>query len=396
MTASRARRKPVPTTPERKVSGRIGALCLIVLAAAAASGWRHAQRTAAAPVLAQAPWQPFSQKSCAECHAEITDSFIHAPHANTLHRGSEPEILSRFAGRKHVDGKTGIEFHYENREGGLWLSTPSYGRDVPIDWIFGSGTHAQTPLITWTGAAGGTIPIEHRVSWYPGDRLERTLGSEDVPAHDAGISCLGRQYSPAEAATCFGCHSTQVPVTENLKIRFDALVPNIGCVRCHWQGAEHALGMKSGEAAGIEHLSQLPPLEAVNRCGECHRRANEQEPHLIDPEEKAIVRFAPVGLVQSPCFLRQQDVELDPGKPARLDCATCHNPHAPPQRDWQAYVAACLQCHDQARHRALDCPVAKRSDDCLPCHMPKVAMNPWLSFTDHWIRAQPNWKKNGD
>jgi hypothetical protein len=108
----------------------------------------------------------------------------------------------------------------------------------------------------------------------------------------------------------------------------------------------------------------------------------------ITPDDRTIVRFAPVGLVQSPCFLRQDEVRLDSGTPARLDCATCHDPHRPSSRDPQAHIAVCLNCHDEARGRAADCSVAVRGDNCLACHMPPVAMNEHLHFTDHWIRVR--------
>ncbi len=323
---------------------------------------------------------------CAECHAEIVASFASAPHGRTLHRGDEPEILARFAGRsfQFPGSSTRIEFHAD--AGKLSLTSSTFAQSLPVDWIFGSGTHAQTPLILWNDARGQTSAIEHSVSWYAGGQIAATLGMDGLKA-SVGGEALGRHWGTAETANCFGCHATYVPAQEG-QIDFDHLQPNIGCVRCHFDAATHARGMAGGaETKPIERFAALTPAESVFRCGECHRRAGELGGEL-KADDPTIVRFASVGLPQSPCFQRQAEVTLANGKPARLDCTTCHDPHRPTEQDWRNHTRVCLECHDSAQGRAIDCTHAPRTENCLKCHMPAVPSNDFLNFTDHWIRVR--------
>lgn len=323
--------------------------------------------------------------SCAECHAEITDAFLLAPHARTLHSASDPEIRAAFDGRTFRRADTGAEYRYSRQGGRLLLSTTAYARDLPIDWVFGSGTHARTPLLTWIDAEGNTAGIEHSVSWYADGELGVTFGQDPVQ-ESSGVHAIGHPRTPAEVINCFGCHSTFVPV-QGQRIDLSGIEPGVGCARCHWNSADHVREINGGIETTIERFSQLTPADAVDRCGECHRRADEME-GPITSDNRTIIRFAPVGLVQSACFRQQDEVELDDGTLARLDCTTCHDPHRPTDRDWHGHTAVCLTCHDAGRERARDCSVAAREDNCLECHMPKVPMNEHLAFTDHWIRIR--------
>lgn len=326
-----------------------------------------------------------AERRCAECHADIADAYRSAPHARTLVRAADKAAASQFAGRSFHRDDSGVDFHYKLRDGLLFVSSPAYARDLPIDWMFGSGTHARTPLITWTDDTGGTSAVEHGVSWYPGGKLGVTPGMEEIK-DSVGIQAVGHLRPSAEAINCFGCHCTFVP-TDGGRILFDQIEPGVGCARCHWNTQQHVREMDRGLPSTIERFSQLPPQEAVDRCGECHRRADEMG-GPIEPEDQTIVRFASVGLVQSACFLRQSEVTRDDGQPARFDCASCHDPHRPTSRDWRTHAAVCLKCHDAAHNRAADCPAASRADNCLNCHMPQIPTNEHLHFTDHWIRVR--------
>ncbi|MFG0333871.1 MAG: multiheme c-type cytochrome [Maioricimonas sp. JB049] len=326
-----------------------------------------------------------SETRCAECHSDITDTFAATPHARTLRHTSEAGIAERFAGRSFTHPHTGARFSYQLEDGRLTVSTPAYARTLAIEWIFGSGTHAQTPLITWTDDEGRTQAIEHCVSWYPSGDLAATLGTEAL-TDASGIHALGHHRGPAQTMNCFGCHSRHVP-NEDGQIHFAHIQAGIGCARCHWDVEQHVLEMDRGDDATIERFSALTPRDAVDRCGECHRRAQDMG-GPIEPDDESIARFAPVGLVQSPCFLQQETVRLPSGEPARLDCTSCHDPHRPSSNDWRSYTQACHTCHDGAHHRASVCSSPRTEQNCLPCHMPKIPANEHLEFTDHWIRVR--------
>ena len=132
----------------------------------------------------------------------------------------------------------------------------------------------------------------------------------------------------------------------------------------------------------------MTPLESVNRCGECHRRADHLTPDELTPDNQLLIRFASVGLVQSACFLKQSTLSADQlpqGTRPRFDCVTCHDPHRPAESDSAFYVARCAACHNTA---ATKCSQQPSDSNCLPCHMPKVEVQPPLRFTDHWIRIR--------
>jgi predicted CXXCH cytochrome family protein len=63
-----------------------------------------------------------------------------------------------------------------------------------------------------------------------------------------------------------------------------------------------------------------------------------------------------------------------------LSCLTCHDPHSPLSRSAVDYDKRCSGCHKTTRRRSV---VAARS--CIECHMPQVAINLHLRFTNHWI-----------
>lgn len=386
-----------PTSPRPWSPRGLALFVVAALGLGALTTWRTSAVRSPQPAVFSARTPRGDQSRCAECHSDVIANYHLAPHAQTLHRATDAAVLDHFSGRSFHRADQGVDFHYRLQDGELRVATPAYPRELPLSWIFGSGTHAQTPLITWTDDEGRTTAIEHAVSWYPSNELGVTLGAETTE-DSTGVNALGRLWPAAETANCFGCHSTYVPRDNNGRILFAELQPNIGCARCHWNTQGHLRDVDRDQPTTIERLSELSPAEAVERCGECHRRASEMGGE-ITPDNRTIVRFAPVGLTQSPCFQKQREVTLSDGQAARLDCATCHNPHRPANRDWRFHVGVCLECHDAARGRAADCTVATREDNCLPCHMPAAPSNPHLHFTDHWIRVrrdQPPAKPDND
>jgi hypothetical protein len=372
-------------SPPASVTRLLAGVVLAGLAAlVGAAGW-HAREAVPAPAVVRPGAAAAVRDRCIDCHSEIVESFRSAPHHRTLHRASEPENVAKFAGRSFTRPETGVAYHYTVEEGRLWLSTPAYGRKLPIDWIFGSGSHAQTPLITLPDRDGRTSAIEHAVSWYPSGKLDATMGREKS-LETSGLGAVGRAWGPAETANCFGCHCSEVPLTDG-RLDETKIQLNLDCARCHRNTPAHVREIDAGTVTTNERLGALAPLEAVERCGECHRRAEDFE-GAIFPENPALARFAPVGLIQSPCFLRQSSVQLVDGSSARLDCTTCHDPHVGSIKP-NMVIVGCQNCHSGSTRGAVNCSASRTDSNCLPCHMPKVPLNSELSFTDHWIRVHP-------
>jgi hypothetical protein len=238
---------------------------------------------------------------------------------------------------------------------------------------------------------------------------------------EATLASHGEVSDAASTRRCFGCHVSGLPVSDG-RIDLNAMIPNIDCTRCHPGAARHA--RSGGEVNVTLDWAELSPLESINRCGECHRRADEFTPDELRPEFTHLVRFSPVGMAMSPCFASTQVRPRDgvgpkgqipfrigshpqhPLPPStdyfpRFDCVTCHDPHAVASKDPKHYNTSCLACHDFAadahsvgsdnriqKIKAGPCSVQPVDSSCISCHMPKVESGEGLFFTDHWIRVR--------
>ena len=306
-------------------------------------------------------------QTCAECHEEIVNDFLKSPHANTLARGED--FVHRYAGKIYSDADRHWEFGERN---GKLTAKCNSAREVVVDWIFGSGKHAQTPLSTFEGRSLDGLATECwelPVSWYPHHGLGMTLGN----APGGATHELGSHKDEMETRRCFECHSHNALIGNELNL--SGLSPGLHCGRCHNNLNLHVAS--SGEQP-VESWGALSPLESVRRCGECHRRADQMTQTELHPDNSLLIRFASVGLEQSKCFQNQAEI--------RFDCLSCHDPHRNSVLKTQKFVAVCLKCHSKPEQ--IHCSQAPQSGNCLKCHMPKVEVQEHLEFTDHWIRIR--------
>lgn len=321
---------------------------------------------------------------CAECHDEICESYAAAPHQDTLQRAASPDIQELFADRDV--NQWGDHFRFSAVADELHFAADRFPTDCRVDWVFGSGHHARTPVMLREGSQGETALVQLHVSWFADGALGVTPGSEDQGGR---LPSLGIDHTPAETRRCFGCHASHLDISAG-RIDFSRSVIGINCSRCHIQTDQHLAS--EGEVPTGVNWKSLSPLESINRCGECHRRADEFTADELLPTASHLARFAPVGLVQSPCFQKTHGPAADRERMSevatRLDCTTCHNPHQPAPSDPWFYVQSCLKCHRSTPRSAPDCSTQPMTSQCVACHMPKVPINEHLSFTDHWIRVR--------
>ena len=329
---------------------------------------RDPQEDAASPFVVQ--------HGCADCHEQIVADHGRSPHARTLSR-VEPATIEAFLLATRRDGLCG-DLGLEGSR--LVVNRPDTTAPAVITWVFGSGTHAQTPVSTWLDPEGNTVMLEHAISWYPPGQLGPTLGLSLLTADSPDGFC-GKLLNPEATRSCFGCHASRLPTVAG-RIDEAAIQAGVGCVRCHPQAAAHAQASHRGQTIPAGPVwKSLSPLESVRRCGECHRRDDQYRDEELQPDNELLIRFASVGLTQSSCFLSQTN--------HRLDCLTCHDPHQAAADAAALSVAQCLNCHQPAADHA-PCPKTETGSDCLACHMPSVGISPDLAFTDHWIRIPAN------
>ncbi|MCH9655119.1 MAG: hypothetical protein K0U89_14770 [Planctomycetes bacterium] len=341
----------------------------------------------------QSAEQPVRMKQCCECHEKVCHQFSKAPHLRTLRNATDADVINKFAGKEVTLKENGHTYSFYEDERALWVSCSGYPGPVRIEWVFGSGLHAITPVSLFPNEKGQSELLQHIVSWYPSGKLGITLGLNELAHSKSGIQALGEVSSHASTLNCFGCHTSYLGNVQG-EIQTSEMIPGVSCVRCHLNGEEHIKAVEQGaKDLKLTKWNQLTPLESINRCGECHRRFDQMEPDEIHPANDLLIRFAPIGMSQSPCFIKQGELKLPAGKSSRFDCTTCHDPHQQASRDPEFYRQICLNCHSNLQGHAAVCSKESMQSQCLKCHMPPVNVHDNLSFTDHWIRIREFDKK---
>ena len=371
----------------------VGLLCVVT--ACTIAGWQWLPRERRLPTAHfSGPIAPAANSRCADCHPSQVLSLSQAPHMQTLHRATATEIIAKFHGLNFRDPSSGeITDTFEFRDGQLWRKCSTYPAPIPLDWVFGSGRHAQTPVTVRESPQGKTELLEHRLSHYPGIGIDLTLGNVTTTRLAPGWHGLGTHMTSPDATDCFGCHTTWLPNNEG-KLDLNRLVVGVQCARCHLGGESHLAAVAAGQPdSKMERWRELSPLESIRRCGECHRRDDQLTPDELRPDNLLLVRFAPVGLSQSRCFLGQSESKELRGVSLRMDCTTCHDPHREAETDASYYTERCLTCHGIQSGQVSPCSSQTSSEQCLSCHMPKIEVQPHLRFTDHWIRVRRDPKK---
>jgi hypothetical protein len=325
------------------------------------------------PLLSHAAYT--GPEACRPCHPAEYATQSKSRHDNALHPSAETPLPSLLAGAP-IRERSGIVFNYKTDPNGL-LAILSNGREqieARLQWTFGSGAQAYTPV----GVRNGSY-FEHRVSFYtsvahPG----RTLGHPGEASRSLD-SALGLVQNPDTIYRCFNCHATGVKPGPDLS----AMRAGVTCERCHGPGSAHIKAVQSRRPRAEILASIIAPSlhtarESVLFCAQCHRSpsltASSKAPEVEDPLS---IRFQPVGLMASNCFL----------KSGTLACTTCHNPHRDASRDAGFYAAKCLDCHAaDTKTRSTNCGISKR-ENCIPCHMQRRSPAEFLTFTDHRIRV---------
>ena len=315
---------------------------------------------------------------CGECHIQEYESYLQSGHARTFWSTRNFPFRSRFDQLKFDDPERNTTFHYHATKSGIDVSVPGLfdGDQFPLQFAFGSGDHAITLVTLTPDGTGIPVGIEHRVSWFSNmDEADLTPGQSGLTVqHD--IEHFGRIIRGETLQQCFECHTTSCSIRGDNLID---LIPNVGCERCHSSSTLHAAAMDDTPESTITGFKERPwrTAEQIQICAECHRGVNNVKVSQIRRDNPKIVRYQPVGLVQSKCYIESQ----------RLLCSTCHDPHEhAAKRTTRDYELACLACHSSSP-QATRCSVSPNTG-CIACHMPPVELHPSVSFHDHWIRIR--------
>lgn len=324
-------------------------------------------------------------RRCVECHPKIAEEHGQHGHSQTFRRGGESDVAWLLDGASVFDEERNREFTYELSEDGLFVRLPSVfpDREFPLDYAFGSGLHAVTFLTLVPSERSEVVGVEHRISWITYFEDFRLTPGHERQQVTSELENFGTIKRDRELHNCLDCHTSAFRL-EGAQLA--EVVPNVGCESCHGPGRAHAEAAERREspvempfAAGTATASQQ-----IELCGECHRTQESIDPKRIRRDSRSIVRFQPVGLVQSECY-RKGD--------GRLGCLSCHSPHSSESTAVRAKtLQQCTSCH--SAEASAVCPIDSRQG-CIECHMPAVEIHPGLSFHDHWIRVRSGDENSG-
>ena len=228
----------------------------------------------------------------------------------------------------------------------------------PGDWAFGAGAQA----ITFLRRDDAEHYSELGLTWY-----RELNGFGATPGHQSAKDISFRLFdADARILRCFACHSTG-PLTLADDDRILPHEAGVRCEMCHGAGSLHAQ-----DPAGHHprNPGRLTATGINGFCAACHRFKLEDGEELTDLRDARNSRSEPLRLAASACFRNSS---------GRLNCLTCHSPHAALEHDAAVYDRACGRCHAAARHA-----VSIAGQSCSGCHMPAIRTGN-LVFRNHRI-----------
>jgi hypothetical protein len=344
---------------------------------------------------------PFAgSRACAECHPGEAAIASRSGHAHTLRASVRDELGRRLHGAVVTDPdwpEVAWSYAFRNQQLQITRSEAGSAEQWVVDYTFGSGAHAETFVSILD--AGIPSVFEHRLTFYTHrEALGITPGHETRPM-PPGLTPKGGQLPAAVARECFRCHATEISAADDRRLDFATMIPNVSCERCHGPGKAHIAAARQNP---LEPELSVPfgpghwtAETLISLCGSCHRHPSGSSPARISPDDPTLVRFQPVGILESACY-RKSD--------GALSCVTCHDPHARTSRDRLSYKRTCLSCHvsrteapprpdlvsnERASPRSAGrvCSVSP-DGDCVACHMPRIDVGQGILFSDHWIRRR--------
>jgi tetratricopeptide (TPR) repeat protein len=267
-------------------------------------------------------------------------------------------VEAQYVGTKACQACHSGRFETQSKTGhARALATAASGS--PGEWVFGAGTKA----ITYVSRVDRDWYVEHGLSYYTA-----TKSMAPTPGHSGEADMRYRTFDPeASVLRCFRCHSTG-EVKWGAGQSVEPSEPGVHCESCHGPGGAHIRA--SGAPGTIRNPKNLNAVELNDYCGSCHRKPPEAG-EANDWTNSWNTRHQPTYLNNAACFRKSN---------GKLSCLTCHDPHTPVSLAAAGYDRRCSACHRAVRHRT---QVSSRA--CVDCHMPQVAINTRLRFTNHWI-----------
>jgi photosynthetic reaction center cytochrome c subunit len=327
------------------------------------------------------PVEPAGANRCLFCHSSEVEGYSQSAMAHSLRRaGTEPDGIVNANG-------TRITMHSSST--GFWQKWENAGdtAEYHIDWVIGSGSHAQGYLLS----LGGHL-FQSPVAYYTSRQsYDLAPGYENQPDPD---------FTRPVPEECVLCHSgTALHVPDSLNQYRSPVFADEGitCERCHGPSERHLADPRPETIVNPAKLA-LPARDSV--CEQCHlfgvaRVANPGK-MLSDfvPGQALENTFTvyhdanPTGAFKVISQVEQLALSACARKSSgQLWCGTCHNPHGKLEQSVDFYRSRCLSCHTGSLSQSHP----PRDSNCVGCHMPRRRAKDGghSAFTDHRIQRRP-------
>ena len=316
--------------------------------------------------------------SCAGCHQNIYNNFIHTTHYRTSGPASEKNIKGSFEeGKNAVAFNVHDEVRMEKKDSGFYQVEYNDGRikrSEAFDIVIGSGKSGQTYLY-WSRDHLFQLPVSYFAV------IDKWANNPGYP----GRVIYGRPIT----SRCFECHSTYAQKKSSDNTAIEAFFKNqiifgVDCERCHGPGKEHVdfYVNNPGDTAGklIINPATFTRQQKLDMCALCHggRLNNKQPAFTFEPGNRLTDFFIyntvvsdaanidvhgnQYGLLaSSQCFMQ-----------SGLTCNSCHNTHKNEAGNIPLYSARCISCHNKehANFCTFNNEPGVLSGNCIDCHMP--------------------------
>jgi photosynthetic reaction center cytochrome c subunit len=324
---------------------------------------------------------------CVFCHQSEVEGYARSAMTHALRRANrnEPSGEVNLPNTKITATTNASGYHQQ-------LASLGESEDYTIDYVVGSGNHANGYLINLAGHL-----FQSPIAWYKSrNAYDLAPGYENMPNPD---------FTRPVGEGCVFCHSgTSLPVPDTLnQFRQPPFAAEaITCERCHGPVERHLADPRAGT---IVNPARLAPTARDSICEQCHLFGVVRVPNpgkqfsdflAGQPLEQTFSIYhnlLPPGTTAGTFKVISHVEQLAHSKCARssnqrLWCGTCHDPHNQPTEPVAYYREKCLSCHASDFGARLTSSHPAKDSDCISCHMPRrdAKDGGHTAFTDHRIQ----------
>jgi len=327
--------------------------------------------------------------SCAGCHKDVMDSYMHTSHANTsaaISAGSLSQMM-KTTNRSYQYNDSGI-VTAESRDGGFFQTFSLDGqvrRSAQMEIAIGSGKNAQSYAYWQSPGLLRQLPltyVSHGNAW----------------TNSPGFTRKTAFFDRVVLSRCLECHASFVNKTdvpggpEMVMEKMDpaSVIYGIDCERCHGPSIDHVRYHEQfpdeRKAKYVIPMASLSRQQKNDLCASCHSGNDQDMLHStfgFRPGDTlsnyVLPSFGLAGketdvhgkqmqrLMSSKCYQQSQ-----------MTCQSCHSGHNNEKNSQALFVSKCMACHKSSEHATglTNDPAA-----CLNCHMP-VEVSKTIAFRD--------------